>query len=48
MNNDELILIIAASLVAGHILLGIIWLIVKIMKADKKKNEKEKENDVEK
>ncbi|MCF6241982.1 MAG: hypothetical protein L3J74_11625 [Bacteroidales bacterium] len=40
MSNDKLILIIAASLVAGHILLGIIWLIVKIMKAGKKKNEK--------
>lgn len=40
MNNERLILIIAAALVAGHILLGIIWLIVKIMKGDKKKNEK--------
>lgn len=39
MSNDKLILIIAAALVAGHILLGIIWLIVKIMKGDKKKNE---------
>lgn len=41
MSKDELILIIAASLVAGHILLGIIWLIVKIIKADKKKNKKD-------
>ncbi len=39
MSNDKIILIIAAALVAGHILLGIIWLIVKIMKGDKKKNE---------
>ncbi len=46
MNNDKLILIIAASLVVGHILLGIIWLIVKIMKAGKK--EKKKDNDLEK
>ena len=37
MSNDKLILIIAAILVIGHILAGIIWLIVKIMKGDKKK-----------
>lgn len=37
MSNDKLILIIAAALVAGHILLGIIWLIIKIRKGDKRK-----------
>lgn len=41
MSKDEIILIIAASLVAGHILLGIIWLLVKVMKSDKNKKKKD-------
>ena len=41
MSNDKIILIVAAIIVVGHILAGIIWLIVKISKGEKKtKNNK--------
>ena len=36
MSNDKITLIIVASIVIGHILFGIIWLIYKINKKDKK------------